>query len=329
MVAPLDAARLNREPPPAAQSGIGRIRSMNGTSAMTITVTRIDDPRAFLERAGSYLEPHEAANSLPFGISDTLIRSPQYFPTHYLALVQQDDRALLVSLMTPPNNLILAYVPDAEALGERLDQALDLLARDVHTSYPELPGVMGQTGVAERFARRWQALSGQPYDVRFRERAFRLSAVRPMSPPPGALVWATPADRDLLVRWTLDFAIEALGDGDLAEAERTVDARLGQDDLQARGLCLWVDGAPVALAGYTGPTPHGIRVGPVYTPPDRRDKGYASALVAQMSQLLLDGGRSFCFLFTNLANPTANHIYEEIGYEPVVDMDVYRFLNPV
>jgi uncharacterized protein len=302
---------------------------MNGTSAMTITVTRIDDPQTFLERAGSYLETHEAANSLPFGISDTLIRSPEYFPTHYLALVQQDDRILLVSLMTPPNNLILAYIPDAEALGERLDQALDLLARDVHTSYPELPGVMGQTGVAERFARRWQALSGQPYDVRFRERALRLSAVRPISPPHGALVRATPADRDLLVRWTLDFAFEALGDGDLAEAERTVDARLGQDDPQTRGLCLWVDGAPVALAGYTGPTPHGIRVGPVYTPPERRGKGYASALVAQMSQLLLDGGRSFCFLFTDLANPTANHIYEEIGYESVVDMDVYRFLNPV
>ena len=79
------------------------------------------------------------------------------------------------------------------------------------------------------------------------------------------------------------------------------------------------------MAGYTGPTPHGIRVGPVYTPPELRGRGYASALVAQMSQALLEGGRSFCFLFTNLANRTANHIYEEIGYEAVVDMDVYIF----
>jgi predicted GNAT family acetyltransferase len=132
-------------------------------------------------------------------------------------------------------------------------------------------------------------------------------------------------DRQLLVRWSLDFGIEALGDGDLAEAERTVDARLGTEDPQSRGLYFWVDGAPVSMAGYTGPTPHGIRVGPVYTPPELRGRGYASALVAQMSQALLDGGRSFCFLFTNLANPTANHIYEQIGYEPVVDMDVYTF----
>jgi predicted GNAT family acetyltransferase len=291
---------------------------------MPITITRINDPHEYLARAGSFLEAHEAANSLPFGISNTLIQSPGFFPTHYLALVEEDDHILLASLRTPPYNLILAYVPDAGTLGETLDQALDLLARDVHLSYPELPGVMGQTSVAERFARRWQALSGQSYELFFHERAFQLSAVRPMTPPPGALVRATTADRDLLVRWTLDFGEEALGDSDLAEAERTVDARLGDGDSQARGLYLWVDGAPVSMAGYTGPTPHGIRVGPVYTPPELRGRGYASALVAQMSQALLDGGRSFCFLFTNLANPTANHIYEEIGYEAVVDMDVYR-----
>jgi predicted GNAT family acetyltransferase len=294
---------------------------------MPITITRIDDPREFLERAGSFLEAHEAANSLPFGISNTLIRSPEFFPTHYLALIHEDDRILLASLMTPPNNLIIAYIPDSEALGERLDQALDLLARDVQIDYPQLPGVMGQTGVAERFARRWQALSGQSYQVWFHERAFSLSAVRPMTYASGELIRATPADRDLLVRWTLDFGVEAMGDSNLAEAESTVDARLGDGDPQARGLYLWVDGAPVSMAGYTGPTPHGIRVGPVYTPPELRGRGYASALVAQMSQALLDGGRSFCFLFTDLANPTSNHIYEEIGYEAVVDMDVYRFIS--
>jgi predicted GNAT family acetyltransferase len=305
-----------------------KLRHTNGTFAMPITIIRIDDPHEFLARAGSFLGEYEAANSLPFGISNTLIRSPEAFPSHYFALVHENEHILLASLMTPPNNLILAFIPGAEALGEELDQALGLLACDVQSDYPQLPGVMAQHGVAERFARRWQAISGQGYEVWFHERAFSLSAVRPLTYASGELIRATAADRDLLVRWTLDFGLEALGDGDLAEAERTVDARLVTDDPQARGLYLWVDGAPVSFAGYAGPTPHGIRVGPVYTPPELRGRGYASALVAQMSQALLDGGRSFCFLFTNLANPTANHIYEEIGYEGVVDVDVYKFLDP-
>ena len=43
------------------------------------------------------------------------------------------------------------------------------------------------------------------------------------------------------------------------------------------------------------------------------------------SQAALDAGRRFCFLFTDLANPTSNHIYETIGYRPVRDVDMWRF----
>ncbi|NLT43149.1 MAG: GNAT family N-acetyltransferase, partial [Anaerolineae bacterium] len=47
--------------------------------------------------------------------------------------------------------------------------------------------------------------------------------------------------------------------------------------------------------------------------------------VAALSQMLLDRGRRFCFLYTDLANPTSNHIYQEIGYHPVADSVMLRF----
>jgi hypothetical protein len=92
-----------------------------------------------------------------------------------------------------------------------------------------------------------------------------------------------------------------------------------------RGIYLWEDAQRVSLTGYSGPTRNGIRIGPVYMPPEFRRQGYASALVAGVSQHLLDTGRKFCFLFTDLANPTSNKIYMRIGYEPVCDMDEYNF----
>ena len=93
-----------------------------------------------------------------------------------------------------------------------------------------------------------------------------------------------------------------------------------------RTAYLWIDdGRPVSLTGAGGLTPTGTRVGPVYTPPGDRGHGYASNLVARVSQELLDSGRTFVFLFTDLANPTSNHIYQAIGYEPVTDIDVYVF----
>ena len=79
------------------------------------------------------------------------------------------------------------------------------------------------------------------------------------------------------------------------------------------------------MAGCTGWTPRGVRINAVYTPPQSRRRGYASACVAALSQLLLGAGRQFCFLFTDLANPTSNRIYQQIGYRAVCDVDEYAF----
>jgi hypothetical protein len=107
------------------------------------------------------------------------------------------------------------------------------------------------------------------------------------------------------------------------EAEQWLERALGGPD---SGVALWIDEEPVSFAGYGGRTPNGIRVGPVYTPPELRRRGYASALTADLTKMLLDGGRTFCFLFTDLANPTSNSIYQRIGYEPVSDADQWRFV---
>jgi len=105
-------------------------------------------------------------------------------------------------------------------------------------------------------------------------------------------------------------------------AERNIEARLNTDP---GGYYLWIAGTPVSLAGCTGPTPNGIRIGPVYTPPEHRNHGYASAAVAALSQLLLERGFRSCFLFTDLSNPTSNKIYQAVGYQPVCDVDEYAF----
>jgi uncharacterized protein len=82
---------------------------------------------------------------------------------------------------------------------------------------------------------------------------------------------------------------------------------------------LWENDRPVSLAGWGGETPNGVRVGPVYTPPAHRRRGYGSAVTAAVTAERLAAGRRFCFLYTDLANPTSNRIYASLGYEPVCD----------
>jgi predicted GNAT family acetyltransferase len=79
------------------------------------------------------------------------------------------------------------------------------------------------------------------------------------------------------------------------------------------------------MAGFGGRTPNGTRIGPVYTPPELRGRGYGSALTAAVTERLLGSGLRFCFLYTDLANPTSNSIYQRIGYRPVSDVDLWTF----
>ncbi len=275
---------------------------------------RFEDVDGFLATAGDFLGAREAEHNLIFGICSYVRDQPNAFGDRppYLAAVTSGGTVVAAALRTPPFNLVLSEIDDPAAL--------DLLVEDRWDD--DLPGVAGPVEHARTFAQRWTARQGHSSRLRLSERAFRLTRVIPPAPVPGLLRTAMADDYRLIASWMHAFFEEALGEPDSAEAALAM-ARWQEG--RGRTLYLWEDGEPVSLCGVGGATPNGIRIGPVYTPPSARRRGYASALVAQASQLQFDAGRRFCFLFTDLANPTANHIYQTIGYEPVRDMDEYRF----
>jgi hypothetical protein len=150
-------------------------------------------------------------------------------------------------------------------------------------------------------------------------RAFQLEQVQAIPQATGRLRIATENERELLIRWFEAFALEALGSVEPG-VERTVERHL-----QRGSAYIWEDETPVSMACHIRVTPNGAGVSLVYTPPEHRRKGYASACVAALSQTLLKAGHRYCFLFTDLANPTSNHIYQAIGYKSVGDLSDYSF----
>jgi predicted GNAT family acetyltransferase len=285
---------------------------------MTIRVERFPDAPALLGRVGGYLAAREAEHNLLFGILDALSLDPSVSDgPPYLAAVLVGDRVVAVTLRTPPRHLVLSEMADLEAIGPIVD--------DLTASKYDVPSVVGPVEVVRAFADRWSAATGRPHRRVMSERAFRLSRVIPARPTPGSMRLAARTDRDLLVDWLQAFVHEALPDEENspAEAEASVARRF---DKGTRRNYLWeVHREVVSWTGVGGRTPNGTRIGPVYTPPRHRGHGYASAVVAAASQAQLDEGLAFCFLFTDLANPTSNRIYQSIGYEPVTDIDVYAF----
>lgn len=275
---------------------------------------------AFYRHTETFYAAHEAENNLPLGILTTRLAQPASVePDIYLATAERDGEIVAAAVRTPPYNLVLSLIPNADLRAP----AIAALVENTRAVYGAMRGVLGPAAEAQAFAQQWQRRAGGAYHIGVRERSYQLDAVVPVKDVSGTMRRATEADRDLLIHWYDAFNHEAMPDGIHQNPAQWVDAMLSSP---VRDLFLWEDGGErVTLVGHSGNTPHGARVGPVYTPPPLRRRGYASACTAAASQALLDAGRRFCFLFTNLANPTANHIYQTIGYRPVCDVDEYRF----
>jgi RimJ/RimL family protein N-acetyltransferase len=81
-----------------------------------------------------------------------------------------------------------------------------------------------------------------------------------------------------------------------------------------------------ARVGYwVLPEARGRGVATVYTPAPLRGRGHAGAATAAVSRAALDAGAKEVLLFTDLANPTSNGLYQRLGYRAVADFAVYEF----
>lgn len=214
--------------------------------------------------------------------------------------------------MTPPYELLLAAVPDG---------ALDELVAALRTQIVGVPGVNGETATVDRFAAAW--IAGSPLrattTVRLRLYALR-TLLPPTQPPAGRPRRACVGDVDTAAAWFTAFQTEA----GVHAADVEPDVR---DRIENGLLWLWEDsaGTVVSLAGRNRAAAGVARVGPVYTPPRHRRHGYGAAVTAACTSDALHRGADHVVLFTDLANPTSNTIYQHIGYRPVRDHKVVHF----
>ena len=283
---------------------------------------RFDNPEVFQDTVQDFLIENEAENNLPLGVLAGVISGEYTEKTPYMGLVEDKGIPILVMMCTPPYPVLFTYKEKAPSRPVLSDVLIDLkeeLGED-------FTGITGNKSLSAEIIQVWKNITGGQAEIKFAMRIYKLEQVKPVDNVPGLMRSITIDDKLLLQNWYAGFHREALvEEPDPARVEKQVTRYLSSDPMM-RGLKIWeVDGEPVSMAGYAGPTPNGVRVGAVYTPPEQRKKGFASAVTAGVSQYLLGRGFKFCFLFTDLLNPTSNHIYQQIGYKPVCDVDRYDF----
>jgi len=274
-----------------------------------------DDVEEYAREAGPLLRACPAENTVSLTVIENARARPQAparEPEIYGWWAGAGGEVTGAVSHTPPHEVLLGVVPD---------EAMRPLVVELARSGRDLAGVNGVTGAAVQFAALWSAHTARPAVLRDAERLYRLGRLVPPDPaPPGRARVATAADTDLLVTWIARF----LDDAGLVGSD--LETVVG-DKVSYGGLTLWEngDGMPVSVAGRSRRAAGTVRVAPVYTPADHRRQGWASAVTAAVSQTVLDEGAREVVLFTDLANPTSNSIYQRLGYRPVTDRAVLRF----
>lgn len=275
----------------------------------------------FLVKTGDLLRSDEARYGLIYGIARLVNANPHHYgeedPLFYI--VNDSNGISALAWRTPPYPVGLAWnAGDPE-------EAVSPLIEAVHDRWAEIPGVAGHREITDSFADRWCKNFGTSIKSTMAQRIYRLDSVNNISSIPGRMRLATLADKDLASAWNRSFMVEAA-----TPTSRNIPERDVTPFIEKGTIYLWeYSKNPVSMVMKGRPTEHGVSITLVYTPPELRQKGYATACAASVCRDILKSGYDFCTLYTDLSNPTSNSIYLKIGFKPVCDSVEYALSPPL
>ena len=273
---------------------------------MAVKVTFGDDPARVLTEAGAFLASEPVLHNVIFTLLHE--RVAHHEPGRYW--LAKDGDAVVGVVFQSPLSFAATLTPMAPGV-------VAVMVDEISDAGVALPGVIGEAATAAHFAGQWterHKSAAVPFQG---QRLYELLGAQERAAVSGHLRNAVSDDRDLVVEWMRRFQADIGERG--SDPESLVDSRL-----PAGRFWLWDDGEPVSLAANSEPVEGVVRVQAAYTPPERRNRGYAGACVGDLSRRIRDGGYR-CILYTDLGNPISNSVFRRIGFRAVAEALRYRF----
>ncbi|MEY8349515.1 GNAT family N-acetyltransferase [Bacillus cereus] len=257
------------------------------------------------------LERNEQENNLILGVLHS-VESPLF-----MAAAKQNENSVLILLQTEKKKMIVAK-------SEASKKDIKEIAKQLVKVYPNIPGLIGEKRVVTQLAEEIAQIEQKNVFIRMNQGIYELKKVKKKWDNHGVFRQIRNGELPLIEKWVCQFCEDVHLPTTEENAVQTANALVSTDRLFG-----WeVDGKLVSMAAITRPTKNNITVNFVYTPKEERKKRYASNCVAALSQGMLDRGYKTTTLYTDLTNPTSNKIYQEIGYEPIME-SVLLFLEPI
>lgn len=284
-----------------------------------IEITTHDHANELISLSGAYLEQDESENNRPLGYAYRLAEAPDAYDSELLLLLSilEHGKTVGVAMRIPPyGGIILSRI------GTKVEAAVIQLVRYLRGIDVQISGIIGPAAEAQAFSDCWvEGMLDVSAKISMRMRISEARNVADLPLSPGMLRLARPEDHPLTASWIADYS-EAIGKPiSFDNAKSWTEALIRNQQLH-----IWDIEGPVSIAAVDRPTRNGIAIHSVYTPPEYRNKGYATSSVLLLTQKMLKDRYSFCCLYTDLSNPTSNSIYAKIGYVPVADALMFDFI---
>ncbi|ACJ82320.1 GNAT family N-acetyltransferase [Bacillus paranthracis] len=257
----------------------------------------------FKEEVTPFLEKNEQENNLILGVLQ-MVHQPIF-----MGIAKQGEEIAVVFLQTEEKKQIIV------ATSEIAEEDIVELAKKLAEVYPNVPGLIGNKKIVQRLAEEIAVLANKKTTVAMEQGIYELKQVKKKWNGDEVFREVNSDELTLIEQWIYQFCEDVNLPTTKEEAKQTAHTLITNHRL----FGLEVDGKLVSVAAKTRPTKNNITVNFVYTPKEERKKGYASNCVAALSQRMLDEGYKTTTLYTDLANPTSNKIYQEIGYEQIAE----------
>ncbi|MGN4425026.1 GNAT family N-acetyltransferase [Bacillus cereus group sp. MYBK30-1] len=256
----------------------------------------------FKEDVIPFLEKNEQENNLILGVLQ-VVQEPIF-----MAAAKQGEEVAIVFLQTVEKQMIVAT-------SEISEEDIVELAKELTKVYPNIPGLIGNKKIVQKLAEEIAILEQKKATVVMEQGVYELKRVKKKWNGNGIFREINSDELPLIEKWVYQFCEDVKLPTTKEEAKQTAHTLITTNRL----FGLEVEGKLISIAAKTRPTTNNITVNFVYTPKEERKKGYASNCVAALSQRMLDEGCKTTTLYTDLANPTSNKIYQEIGYEQIME----------
>lgn len=280
-----------------------------------MTTQYIQSAQKFLDIVGNQLLADEIRHGLTFGIAENISKDTHLYGSDdpWFILIENSGKISATAMRTPPHRAILTHHSgDVESVAAEL--ALAIQAID-----PAVSGIVGTKEITEAFTQKWCGSSGQKVTDMMAQRIYQLTELIEPKWADGAFRQANLDDEEIVLAWIKSFHEEAVGDVFSTSHYQRYRKRILEGEIY-----LWDNNGPTSMAIKTRPIRSSISVGGVYTPPDKRQLGYATSCVAALCRELLTEYR-FCVLYTDLSNPTSNSIYKKMGFKEYCDSVQYSY----